>query len=165
MIDSMRNRTRAASGTTPGVAIRRQVTSSLTTSTPGLESTSERSSPIEDSAYGSIMHGWIMKQGGKVKSWQKRFFVIPLNSASMVYYVNEGVSTPKGKIELEGVKTIQKSYLFVPPDKVGPGEPSGSLPSLQLVTKGRVWNLAFSSEGTREEWLEAIKVVKELETK
>jgi len=43
---------------------------------------------------GSLKSGWMMKQGGSVKTWKRRFFV--LKGLALAYYETEYDTTPKG---------------------------------------------------------------------
>jgi hypothetical protein len=47
----------------------------------------------------SAKRGWLYKQGGRIKTWKKRYFV--LNSNTLYYYKSEGDKEPKGAISLK----------------------------------------------------------------
>lgn len=109
--------------------------------------------------YKTLASGWLFKQGALVKKWRRRYFVLLVDSCELRYYksTNTVQQQKKGVIDLSTVCTIQPAYLFVPADKNHPDFPSGSLPALQLVTPGRIWNLACETDSVREYWADAIR--------
>ena len=120
-----------------------------------------KSARLSDQQDRTLASGWLMKEGNIRKSWRRRFFVLPVNSTELRYYSSEQAApgSEKGVIDLTAVTMLQPDYLFVPPDRKAPDAPSGSLPSLQLVTPKRVWNLACDTDATRKAWLDAIRTV------
>ena len=59
----------------------------------------------EDLANGK-KQGWLLKRGGFVKSWKRRWFV--LEYPILKYYVNPADSTPKGQINCEETTLTEK---------------------------------------------------------
>lgn len=51
-----------------------------------------RAGPLR--SVGALKSGWMMKQGGSVKTWKRRFFV--LKGLALAYYETEYDTTPKG---------------------------------------------------------------------
>jgi len=119
-----------------------------------LHMTSARPSEKE---YKTLAKGWLRKQGNIVKKWRRRYFVLEVDSCEIRYYKSEDPEDNCGVIDLAVVSGIQPAYLYVPADKNHPELPSGSLPALQLLTPGRVWNLACDTDSDREYWLDAIR--------
>lgn len=84
--------------------------------------------------YRALFMGWMAKQGGFVRNWRRRFFV--LLDGELRYYAARPApadgsdAAPKGVIPLRDVLSVSSSFLFVPASKDFPG---GSLPALQLV--------------------------------
>ena len=46
-----------------------------------------------------LYSGWLMKEGGRIKTWRRRFFV--LSPRWLSYYKRSGDTTPLGRIDLE----------------------------------------------------------------
>jgi len=46
--------------------------------------------------------GMMVKQGGRIKTWKRRFFVLDKNNYTLRYYKNEHEALPKGVISLAG---------------------------------------------------------------
>jgi len=107
--------------------------------------------------YKTLAKGWLRKQGNIVKKWRRRYFVLEVDSCELKYYKSKDLEENCGVIDLSAVSRVQPTYLFVPPDRNHPKLASGSLPSVQLLTPGRVWNLACDTDSDREYWLDAIR--------
>jgi len=110
-----------------------------------------------ESDYKTLASGWLFKQGAVVKKWRRRFFVLTIDSCELRYYKSSSLQQQKGVIDLSTVSSIQPAYLFVPPDRNHREWTSGSLPSLQLITHNRIWNLACETDSVREYWADAIR--------
>lgn len=55
--------------------------------------------------YNPDKRGYLVKEGGKHKSWKKRYFVLTDNC--LYYFVKESDSEPKGIVPLENLKVIE----------------------------------------------------------
>jgi len=89
-----------------------------------------------------VQQGWMMKQGGLVKNWKRRYFVLKTNKV-LNYYESDNSSMVKGSIELSkiiGVERKQKK-------------------SFDLVTPKRTWSFACVSTKVRDEWVNNISNV------
>jgi len=71
---------------------------------------------LGDSNYKS---GYLVKQGGRIKTWKKRLCILDKKNKVLKYYKNQEDTAPKGMIELEGYEVadaddiIKKPYSFV----------------------------------------------------
>ena len=97
--------------------------------------------------------GHMFKQGARFgfQGWQQRFFALFPEEMKLAYYKTQNdfySGNKKGVIDLNLVSNTAKALLQV--------EGKGSLPSLQLVTSNRMWNLACESEADRDKWLEVV---------
>lgn len=64
----------------------------------------------------SLKSGWLRKQGGVVKSWQRRWFTI--KGDCMYYYsVQDESKSPLGVIFLPGSRVIEHAFNVAEPDK------------------------------------------------
>jgi len=90
-----------------------------------------------------IVHqGWMMKQGGLVKSWKRRYFVLKTNRV-LNYYESDNSSMVKGSIELNKVIGVERKQKKM----------------LDLVTPKRTWSFACVSTKVRDEWVANISNV------
>lgn len=97
-----------------------------------------------------IKAGWCLKQGIKVKSWKKRFFV--LNKHGVSYYKAPEDKLPLKTILLEDVVDIRPS-VGVHPNKQH---------IFEIVTRDRVFYIQCNTCIDMQSWIESIS--KELET-
>jgi len=93
-----------------------------------------------------VQQGWMMKQGGLVKSWKRRYFVLKTNKV-LNYYESDNSSMVKGSIELSKVIGVEKKQKK----------------SLELVTPKRTWPFACVSTEVRDQWVANISRVAGLE--
>ncbi|KAL4240161.1 Unconventional myosin-IXa [Mactra antiquata] len=100
--------------------------------------------------------GWLRKQGGMVKSWHRRWFV--LNGDYLFYFGKEDDSKPLGMIYLIGNKIIQHPANPEEPDKflleLVPGRAPTKAPSNQ-----ESFLLCAASDDERQDWIKAIRKV------
>jgi len=115
-----------------------------------------KSAQPSEQDYRVLAKGYLRKQGNIVKKWRRRYFYLEVDSCEIRYYKHKNLVDYCGAIDLSAVSNVLCTYLTVPPDKSNAHLPSGSLPSIQLVTPGRVWNLACDTDSIRETWREAI---------
>jgi hypothetical protein len=87
--------------------------------------------------------GWIEKQGGIVKSWKKRYFVLGDNT--LKYFASPADRSPKGTIVLNNIQQI--SEVGNAQAKIG----------LVLQTPHRAYLLRFDAEDVRGQWKTAIQ--------
>jgi len=116
-----------------------------------------RSAQPSEQVYKFLARGYLRKQGKIVKKWRRRYFVLPVDSCELRYYTSEDLQEYRGSIDLTTVSNIQLAYLTVPKDKSNPLLPSGSLPAIQLVTPGRIWNLVCDTDSIRGTWRDALR--------
>merc|ERR1719228_2118004 len=86
-----------------------------------------------------VQQGWMMKEGGLVKSWKRRYFVLKTNKV-LNYYESDNSSMVKGNVTLSEVVSVQKKQKK----------------SFSLVTQKRTWNFACASTEVRDKWVDNI---------
>lgn len=91
--------------------------------------------------------GWLTKEGGKFKSWKKRWF--SLKGSLLTYSGQPGKPSELGRIHLSDVSDARaaakkgKNFIF------------------EIVTPYRVFVVKAENEQERSEWMDAIKKAKE----
>uniref|UniRef100_A0A8C9QV89 Pleckstrin homology, MyTH4 and FERM domain containing H2 n=1 Tax=Scleropages formosus TaxID=113540 RepID=A0A8C9QV89_SCLFO len=100
-------------------------------------SDNSRSEPLEKS-------GYLLKMGGKEKTWKRRWFV--LKAGELLYYKSPSdvIQRPQGQIELSATSSIARSE---------------GKQTLQLVTEKRVYYLTADSPNLLEEWIRVLQNV------
>ncbi|KAJ8248319.1 hypothetical protein GJAV_G00240730 [Gymnothorax javanicus] len=88
--------------------------------------------------------GYLLKMGGRVKTWKRRWFV--LKGGELLYYKSPSdvIRRPQGQIELNATSSITR----------GDGKQT-----LQLVTEKRVYYLTADSPNLLEEWVRVLQNV------
>jgi hypothetical protein len=105
---------------------------------------------VFDTAGYSLKEGYLYKQGGNVKNWKSRWFV--LNATSLNYFETEkdsrGTSKPLGSILVSSIEaaTIQACTATGSPPH------SGNF-CLQFQSAGRDWLFCATSQRDRDDWL------------
>ena len=101
--------------------------------------------------------GWLYKQGGKHKSWKRRYFI--LSPGAFAYYKKQGDKAAQGEVKLKNLK------VFYP--AVGEREQSFQF----VVHTESSWNkrddyvIAAQSEFEMKEWVEAFKLAGQKNTR
>jgi len=85
--------------------------------------------------------GWIMKQGGVIKTWKKRWFI--LNGSSISYYEKKG-SKEIGRIDLK----IASEISLAPECK--------KQPAFKIVTPDRTYYLTTETSQEASDWIKAL---------
>jgi len=91
--------------------------------------------------------GWLVKEGGSIKTWKKRYFV--LKNGDLSYYKNPGeealgtISLAEATSGIEISDSKKKSYCF------------------QIVTPNRTYLLSAESDDERKGWLDALNEARE----
>ena len=84
----------------------------------------QQQTELQQQQQGIIKSGWLIKQGGVVKSWLRRWFVI--RGDKMFYYTSDDESKLLGSIPLTGNRVFECPYMSRDPDKfhfvITPGE-------------------------------------------
>ena len=91
-----------------------------------------------------IKQGYLTKQGGFVKSWKKRFFV--LTESRMEYYTEQNGKL-KGTIEFDGTTTCQLAH------------ECKRQPAFQISTPERIYYLQPDNYPDCDSWIETVKGV------
>eukprot|EP00732_Lithocolla_globosa_P003942 Lithocolla_globosa_v1_NODE_3386_length_1686_cov_3.301042.p1 type:complete len:531 gc:universal NODE_3386_length_1686_cov_3.301042:64-1656(+) len=103
-----------------------------------------------------VKKGWMMKQGGKVKNWKKRFFVLVHHA---IFYFEDEIDPdlpkeklksvfPKGDIPLEDARFVE-----------GMGTPEEIENRLFLETPTRLWVIEEPNQEVQQEWKADIQKV------
>merc|ERR1711964_480709 len=98
-----------------------------------------------------IKEGWMVKQGGRWKSWRKRYFVLSAEgqSGKMVYWTKH----PEDDKAIEkGVFTIQSLDCSVEANK-----DKADKHEITLTTPERVWQFRPDTDEDMNSWITAIK--------
>lgn len=87
--------------------------------------------------------GWLVKEGGSIKTWKKRWFV--LKEGVLSYFKKQGDTEPAGSIDMttsSGVKS---------------GSDKGKHKVIfEIVTPSRTYAFSCETEDERKEWMEAL---------
>merc|ERR1712154_527295 len=103
---------------------------------------------LENMIFGGVIHsGYLLKQGGKWKSWKKRWFHLDKNVLLLKYYETEKLKIWKGAIDLSLVTNLCR----------GDKESNGKDYTIELNTNDRVWVLAANNEKNRKIWIDKLK--------
>ncbi|KAM9016216.1 pleckstrin homology domain-containing family H member 2 isoform 1-T1 [Ara ararauna] len=88
--------------------------------------------------------GYLLKMGGKVKTWKRRWFV--LKGGELLYYKSPSdvIRKPQGQIELNACSQIER----------GDGKQT-----IQLTTEKRTYYLTADSPNILEEWIKVLQNV------
>lgn len=93
--------------------------------------------------------GWLVKEGGSIKTWKKRYFV--LRNGELSYFKNPGEEA-LGTIALVGGAT---SGIEISDSKKKPH-------CFQIVTPSRTYLLSADNDDERKAWLDALNEAREL---
>ena len=108
----------------------------------------------------SLREGYLTKQGGRVKTWKKRWVI--LNEKQMVYYKDvKDVKQVAGGDGGGGIDALDLSGGFeVESEKGGKEGEWVFLVSPQVGAGGRVYKFASQTEADREGWVKTLKDIK-----
>ncbi|XP_052761702.1 rho GTPase-activating protein 24-like isoform X3 [Mya arenaria] len=114
--------------------------------------------------------GWLRKQGGMVKTWHRRWFV--LNGDYLFYFQKEDDVRPLGMIYLPGNKIIQHPANPEEPDKflleLIPAEKEltihrcsqgKTMPAMKMAPNHETFLLSAATDEERQDWIRAIRKV------
>jgi len=90
--------------------------------------------------------GWLVKEGGSIKTWKKRYFV--LKNGEFAYFKDKKEREAKGAIILAQASAIQL------------GERKKHPHCFEIVTPGRVYAFSCETEDERKTWVEALSLEK-----
>ncbi|PAA53267.1 hypothetical protein BOX15_Mlig014986g1, partial [Macrostomum lignano] len=106
--------------------------------------------------------GYLQKQGGSVKSWKRRFFVLSSNHLS--YYAEQrSKGKPKGSIPLQGLEVREADdgkYCFElvkPPGLDGRIKAWKESNSSRVASKHECYRFAATSVEEMEDWMNALR--------
>jgi len=113
----------------------------------------------------SWKEGYLTKQGGKIKTWKKRWVV--LSDREMRYYKDvtqaqaEGKKAAKGKAGDDGIDALDLCGGFEWESERGGKDGEWVFTVKPVVGTGRVYKFACPTEGDREGWVRVLKQIKE----
>ncbi|CAG5114531.1 unnamed protein product, partial [Candidula unifasciata] len=114
--------------------------------------------------FNPVKEGWLMKQGGRVKNWKRRWFI--LNDNCLYYFKYTTDKEPKGIIPLENIQVRE-----VPLEKSRPNSfelfcsgNSEVIKACKVDSDGRViegrhsvYRMAASSVSEKDDWINCIR--------
>jgi len=86
--------------------------------------------------------GWLVKEGGSIKTWKKRYFV--LKNAEFAYFKG------KGEEQLGCIALSTASGIRISDRKRKPN-------CFEIITPNRVYAFSCESEDERHAWIEALQ--------
>ena len=89
--------------------------------------------------------GWLNKQGGRIKSWKKRYFVL---SGPIARYYSKPGDSQKGLIDLTEATQIAAD------------NECKRQPAIKIVTPKRTFLIQANAEADRQSWIEAFRNAK-----
>lgn len=128
----------------------------------GEKITRARSQAGTNVAYGTLIEkkGWLVKQGQKVKSWKKRWFILRDN---LTYFGSATSSAPKGIISLEKIISVtsvdglcDSSHQYCFEIVVDLGCIEESTENMEL----RSYLICANNEDEMNDWVEAINLAR-----
>jgi hypothetical protein len=138
-----------AAAALPQVPRARGRTSSSVGSTHTAAERKDARAGLVAAANGTIMQGWMQKEGGFIRSWKERYFV--LRQGTLSYYSDEASGNAKGVIDLRQVVAVRTC---------APGEVTGRSYCLKLLSgSGRTYIFQVESSALLEEWVVALATV------
>jgi serine/threonine protein kinase len=93
------------------------------------------------------MQGWLSKEGGSIKSWKRRFFV--LKDGNIIYYKQEGDKEALGSISITSSVNIKAA------------ERKGKKNYFEIITSSKVFCLCADKPEERDAWVAALQKEKE----
>ena len=90
--------------------------------------------------------GWMIKQGGFIKNWKRRWFV--LSNTTLKYFKNATNTSPLGVISLSNVSAEPVDAIDSPEHYYFKIQPRA----------GRTYYLAVQSDGERQEWVNEVNL-------
>ncbi|XP_030638813.1 cytohesin-3 [Chanos chanos] len=108
--------------------------------------------------------GWLLKEGGRVKTWKRRWFILTDNCLYYFQYTTD--KEPKGIIPLENlnvraVNDQQKQFCL---ELYNPQSKGQKIKACKMETDGRVvegkheiYRISAASEEERQDWIQSIR--------
>jgi len=93
------------------------------------------------------LQGYLKKQGGRVPTWKKRWFVLNTKENRCDYFTNESKTDQKGSFELSSIKSVKQ---------IGGGSNGFRF---EVQTTNRVFLLEASQLTSRMQWMDALNKV------
>ena len=95
------------------------------------------------------MQGWVVKRGGRIKTWKKRYMVV--NNVGIVYYKGPDDSEEQGVIPFSDMTTVAGVVANAVPS-VMTGKPN----SFAVHTAERTYYVSVNPIEERGKWIRAI---------
>jgi len=97
-----------------------------------------------------IKEGLVTKQGGRIKTWKKRWCVLAENG--LLYYKTKEYSNLQGHIELKSIENVEH---------VSEKEKLKKKYCFKIITPGRTFVISAINDEDMENWIDNIKKMKE----
>ncbi|XP_051972019.1 pleckstrin homology-like domain family B member 2 [Xyrauchen texanus] len=94
--------------------------------------------------------GFLVKMGGKIKTWKKRWFVFDRNRRTLAYYADKHETKMKGVIYFQAIEEVYYDHL-----KNAHKSPNSSL-TFSVKTHDRVYYMVAPSPETMRIWMDVI---------
>lgn len=112
--------------------------------------------------FNPVKEGWLSKQGGRVKNWKRRWFI--LNDNCLYYFEYTTDKEPKGIIPLENVQVCEIDYQHRPNCFEIRSNGSDFIKACKTDSDGKVvegkhmvYKMSANSDEDRSEWIRCIR--------
>ena len=85
----------------------------------------------------TVRQGWMRKQGGKYRSWQRRYFILTKQPAALYYFRSETDLDPRGFFMLDTGVTVTKTLGHKKQIELTPAPRPGGLPASDLLKSAK----------------------------
>ncbi|CAF1182831.1 unnamed protein product [Adineta steineri] len=119
-----------------------------------------------------IKEGWLWKQGGRVRNWKRRWFVIT-DGCLFYYETRTEVENPRGIVSLidVGVREIDddrtKQYCFelfpLTGERLKTSKPTSGEQAKTTESNHAVYRMSASSDDERKDWIRALRIASQNE--
>jgi cytohesin len=116
---------------------------------------------------GAVREGWLTKQGGRIKTWKRRWVVLAAGGV-LYYFDNKRAAAPKGVVPLEDIvvrSSVERSFAFSLSHSEAEGGriksakalKSGSSSGSLIQGRHATFVFAAESDAERQRWIRALK--------
>eukprot|EP00122_Pirum_gemmata_P020524 Pgem_evm1s19187 len=104
------------------------------------------------------INGFFEKQGGSIKNWKRRWFVLVKKDFEINYYSSNNEKEKKGSIKLRNCKVYVPHYSdALPEKKVKNSLAAETLVYFAIETRSRTYHIRTNNKKQRKAWLDALE--------